>query len=377
MNNETLTLGQFMTESTNFQYSNSFYEMIKESSELALMEMYADTSAYLVENAEEVAQLNGVAFMTEAADATKSEDLTKKINAKKSGLMGKIGSAFKHAWKAIVAFFGRIKNVFTNTQGKQIADLNNKITQVLKEKKFTEEMMQKKWKSAQGRIRELVEQMHSDEKTIMVLKADKASAESQVAALNKQFKGIDPGLYRELKKVEVFLSESYTIRAPKIVSSIDSMSERISKVVSTYKASKSGNSSLSPLKAAREVASLLHDIKESRVQYEDIRVSTVWINEVYESVKKSYEESSAEFDAMLATIGDASDTPTAASDSTVTTKIRQSTNKNFGEFSRNLTYLLAEYKGASAEVIRLLGTHIEKRSAAIRLEAELLHTLTV
>jgi predicted nucleic acid-binding Zn-ribbon protein len=377
MNNEaTLTLGEFIAESSTFQYSKSFYELMKESSELTLMEMYAETGAYLVENATEVAQLNGVAFMVEAADAGKTEDLEKKINEKKSGLLGKIGTMFKNAWKAIVAFFGRIKNVFTNTQGKQISDLNKKIEQAMKEKTFTDEAMQKKLKAAQGHIKELVAQVAADEKAIAVLANGKADAESQIAALNEKFKGVDPELYRELKKVEMFLSEAYLIRTPKIVSKIDNISERVSKVVTSYKATKAaiGNKSRN-LKSAKEVASLLHDIREARVQYEDIKVSTVWINDVYEDVKKSYEDATAAFDALLGDVNSASDTKGIEYKDKAVAGVRKSTDDNFGEFSRNFTFLLAEYKGATAEVIKLLGTHIEKRSAAIRLEAQLLNTL--
>lgn len=373
---EVLTLSEFIAESSNFQYSKSFYDLIKESSELALMEMYAETSMYLVENATEVAGLTGVTFMAEAATEDKGEGLVKKISEKKVGLLGKIGTMLKNAWKAIVAFFGRVANVFTNSQAKEIAKLREEAKKQNANADFTVENLKKKWKGAEGHVKELAGKLADKEDEIAILTKGKADAQDELAAFNEKFKDVDPELYRELQKVVAFLKDSYTMRAPKIVTKIEDLSGRVATVVKSYEATKTtvGNKARN-LKSAKEVASLLHDIKESRVQYEDTVISAAWIKKVYEGVKADYEATSTIIDEMVDSINKAGDATAVEYKKNDVVGVRKSTDENFGEFSRNFTFLLAEFKGASAQVIRLLGEHIEKRNAAIKVQKQLLGAL--
>lgn len=99
------TFKDFIIECENFEYSQEYYDLMKECSELSLMEKYIENQLYLMDNpiTESVSLDNG--YLMESANESELEIITEKALEKAKGIGNKIWSGLKRMLNSVVSFF--------------------------------------------------------------------------------------------------------------------------------------------------------------------------------------------------------------------------------------------------------------------------------
>ena len=104
------TIGQFITECENYQYSQEYYELLKECSELKLMERYLENQDFMegVSSDEEFTE----GFLMEAGNEETKGNVKKSFKEKSSSAWNKIVTTAKNLLKKAINFFTKIGNLF-------------------------------------------------------------------------------------------------------------------------------------------------------------------------------------------------------------------------------------------------------------------------
>lgn len=110
------TFRDFIVECETFEYSQEFYEMMKESSTIKLMEQYLANQEFVNEysesyKAEGIQFTEGYFFEADNAEATKN--IKSELDGKKVGLGKRIIELVKKIWNSIKNFFIRIWDTIT------------------------------------------------------------------------------------------------------------------------------------------------------------------------------------------------------------------------------------------------------------------------
>ena len=107
------TLGQFIEECELFEYSNEYYELVKECSELALMERYIENQEFITECVDASVYTEG--FFMEAASKETNKNVKNSFAKKAGNLKNKIVNFFKGIIPKIIAALTKFKNFFDST----------------------------------------------------------------------------------------------------------------------------------------------------------------------------------------------------------------------------------------------------------------------
>ena len=142
----TMTLGEFVEYAETYEYSKEYYELQKECSEIALMEMYLKANRYVKENGN-IADETILSF-NESVDIEYIEE------GVKEGLK-KVGKTLKNIGKRIidglVAIYKAVVNFFTKTIPDALKKLKDKIKEIAGSiKGFIKKVFKKNKKQAES-----------------------------------------------------------------------------------------------------------------------------------------------------------------------------------------------------------------------------------
>jgi len=126
------TFNDFVAECATYSHSKEHYNIMKECSEIALMEQYIADQVFLKENvAEMTADVTFTeSYFMEAASDEQIQALQESVGAKIKKVATSIGNGFKKALAAIIKFFKSLAARLTKTSGearalyKELKDLN-------------------------------------------------------------------------------------------------------------------------------------------------------------------------------------------------------------------------------------------------------------
>lgn len=127
----TMTFNDFMLECELYPYSNEYFELMKESSELELMEKYLENQKFVRNNSKIINSGNFMeGYFSESIDTGNITALTEAAAEKAKGLLSKIGNMIKKLLGPIINFFKKIwaKIRGTDQRTKKIADFFKSIT---------------------------------------------------------------------------------------------------------------------------------------------------------------------------------------------------------------------------------------------------------
>lgn len=390
---DKITIGQFMEEATFFERSQEYMDLIKESYEVELMERYCECQEFIMENADSIDDEIKAELMTEAAggELAVQPAMLATVEKKKSGIWAKIKSAVKKIITAIVTLFSRLVKFWKNGDelealravAKQI-DTENKNLKA--DKQFAKEDLDEAAKKIESLLHSKAqadETISKQGKTISKqadeiknLKIVGAQKDAEIARVHKMFKGVNPGLYKELQQVEMAIAESIDVYMPQSVSEIDDYTKEVASVVESYKVIRgkyAGNANLHK-KHARNIAATLNKLRASKNQMAKVTISGSWLEEVYKGLSANKERIQKGMDEITATFNDAQDTTNRmdTSKSNTVHKIRVDADHNYMEVQRNLTMLLNEWIYLANTSLKSMKELMDIRSHNLKMEAQIL-----
>lgn len=376
----SMTLGQFMEEAELFTVSKEYFDMMKESSEVCLLEQYLACQEYLLENSDDISDDTKASLITESADNI--DQIYESAEEKKSGLWSKIKAGFMKVVNAIITFFSRLVNFWKN--GKELEKLRAKakfIEKVSEEKseqvaKHIQEILRGKQHAVdnlRAKVKEKDDKIANLKDHITIISATK---DAEIARVHKMFKGVNPELYRELQEVEKAIAEEITVRMPRPTGEIDDYTAEVAKAIDSYKVIRgayAGNKN-THLKHARVISDLLKKLKASRNEVVTKTINPAWLEETYRSLVASKEKITAAMSDITDSFNSAHDTKDRI-DTTKNEKIhgiRTSADANFMELQRNLTGLLNEWIYLANSSIKSMKELIDIRNHNIGIEHQIL-----
>lgn len=376
---DKITIGQFMEEATFFERSQEYMDLIKESYEVELMERYCECQEFIMENADSIADEIKAELMTEAAgtELAVQNTMLATVEKKKSGIWAKIKSAVKKIITAIVTLFSRLVKFWKNAE--ELEALRAAAKHIDIEKQFVKEDLDE----AAKKIESLLHSKAQADKTISKqadeiesLKIVGARKDSEIARVHKMFNGVNPGLYKELQRVEMAIAESIDVYMPQNVSEIDDYTKEVAGVVESYKVIRgkyAGNANLHK-KHARNIAATLDRLRGSKNKMVKLTVTGNWLEEVYKGLSDNKERIQKGMDEITATFNDAQDTTNNmdSSKSNVVRKIRVDADHNYMEVQRNLTMLLNEWIYLANTSLKSMKELMDIRSHNLKVEAQIL-----
>ena len=107
------TLGQFIEECELFEYSKEYYELVKECSELALMERYIENQEFITECVDASVYTEG--YFMEADSEESNTTVKKSFGEKAKDLGNKIIKFFKTLIPKLISALTKFKNLFDET----------------------------------------------------------------------------------------------------------------------------------------------------------------------------------------------------------------------------------------------------------------------
>ena len=124
------TFADFIYECENYEHSAEYSDILKESSELALMERYLDNQEFMA--CHPISESVSEGYFAEAADEDKIQQIMEAAEAKKNSIWTKAKNAVIRAWKVVVNFFKKLFRVYDKmtADSKEVAKkiLSNEIT---------------------------------------------------------------------------------------------------------------------------------------------------------------------------------------------------------------------------------------------------------
>lgn len=111
-----MTIREFVRECELCKYSNAYYELIKEESELQLMQLYLAQQYYITERYIDC----DTSYFMEAASEDIIQALTEAMELKKRGILRRVMDAIKTIFRNVIQFF---KNLWKRITGKK-EDIN-------------------------------------------------------------------------------------------------------------------------------------------------------------------------------------------------------------------------------------------------------------
>lgn len=230
-----MTFKDFMVEAALYEYSEDYFTMTKECSEICLTEMYLENQMALNESLENLVGIEDndditltEGYLTEAADDNQVLALTGEVQQKKQGLLKRIWEKFKSAVRRFGQWLFKIAGgVGTPANSKAIADLEATIAKLkddnakkdqlikeLEEKLAKAEKDLEKSKVKVANLKTTIKSMHPDNAAGDAAAANKRAEEAEAKAkaaeerANKaeksvnDLKGENKKLKRNLKDAE-------------------------------------------------------------------------------------------------------------------------------------------------------------------------------
>lgn len=429
-----LTIGDLLAESQMFEMSKEYFSIIKEASEIELLERFCDCQEFITENAGIPSELKsmliteagsdmvpaGSSEMTSAgkSDMTSSESnpVVQKLEKKKSGFFSRIAAGFMKILNALVSLWGRFIKFWTS--GKEIARLRGEAKMIqraadydLAEAADKLEAAFNTIKSKDGEISRKDEALNRKDRDIArkegelkskdrelkrkdeelkrkdwdikskhneigKLKVISCQKDAEISRVNAFFKGVNPGLYREIQQIERMISEEVLVEIPATVSEIDDFTKEAAAAIESFKVIRTkvgGNGNLHH-KHAKKISDILTRVRESRNKMNRVTITQIYLDDSYKSLQKSRDSLAESIAEINKSFNVAQDYPNNMS----TTKksdvlgMRLSADANFMEIQRNLGGLLNEMMYLVNTSITTIKEIMDTRSHNLKMQATVL-----
>lgn len=124
-----MTLRDVQNEILNYEYSQEYFNMMKECAELDLKAIYLDSQRYIKENAGNIDLPDG--YLMESVDDTTLDAMYEEVEQKKKGLLHNIGAGLMKAINALLRFLGiadkKLSDIFLEIDelNKVLVELNH------------------------------------------------------------------------------------------------------------------------------------------------------------------------------------------------------------------------------------------------------------
>ena len=142
-----MTIQDVLNECAVFEHSKEHFEMLRECSEIALLEQYIADQEFMLESAEEIASFKESGFFAEAATADKLAEYKEGVAEKGKNLLTKIIGGIKKLVNMITTFFvklyGKVKEFFFGKEAEKQAANIEAIRKFAAEKAFSEDQAKK------------------------------------------------------------------------------------------------------------------------------------------------------------------------------------------------------------------------------------------
>lgn len=312
----SMTLGQFMEEAELFTVSKEYFDMMKESSEVCLLEQYLACQEYLLENSDDIDDDTKAGLITESTDNV--EQIYESMEEKKAGLWSKIKAGVKKVLNALVTFISRLLNFWKN--GKELENLRAEAAKIGRIKDENIEAATNLIKKIMAEHQAEIDKLKGE---IDGLKKSKAPSSStaivpavrlvpaktvskELAIMNSNFKAV-PDIFSKMQTISSMLEETVTIQVPKIVGETMDKSANMREVMDAYKLIRyrKGASEQDVIAAAKKIEGLLNKLKSahtvmipysigvSKLQeaYDYLLEAKKWVEEGMENINLSFANS--------------------------------------------------------------------------------------
>ena len=136
------TVRQFISECESFEYSQEYFDILKESMEIDLMERYIKNQEFLIESGIDTSVYTENYFME--ADNKSVEDVKNKVNEKNNSIITKMKTRFAKLINSVIQFFKSFKNKLD-----PLTKYADNIRKKIENKKMTNEMIDNIYKLAE------------------------------------------------------------------------------------------------------------------------------------------------------------------------------------------------------------------------------------
>jgi len=378
------TLGDFIESVDTFEYSMENFNLMKDLSELSLMELHLESCAYLFENADDLGidTIEAFSVVTEADDAENSNGLKKAImdrakttvdafNAKATTVSGRIKQMLETVWNAIKKIFFRIVNIFTGHQEKAAEQLK-RLTDVI------DDLDANGIKAAGGYFSgksfgftvaaaEKISDKHPDT-TFGTVKKAGPLVNSFKQALRKKGIQFDD---KAIDNAFGILDDDSTINMPAFLEDVGTVSSKLATAVSHYtravwQAKSDSKNITAPLSEISAATSLIETLNQKPVA---IKIN----NEMLSDRKATLEKLDGDFKSAIASLSkDSSGKENKLSDS------KRSGGYGSGDLSKGfseLTKLVKTYQQSVSTTIKAINSVITNKKNGIGAAVKLIQDL--
>lgn len=355
--NPDMTLADFITESKIYPHSKEYYELIKECNQLELMEMYATTADFIVENASEFQEDQLSAVFVESADKATTDKLKDGMKEKTS----KIGTGIDKLWqiikRAIASFARIIIKWWTGTHAERIKRIEALVISITgKLENLTEDEAK--------RIGEKLRHLDSTFDTIKqrpakgtdglpnlsigrALPPEKGSFDmaTKVITISNKFKGFIP---HEFHKMVPYLTSKYEVGGPTLIMELPKIYADIYDIMERY----------SQLDDSHSAASLTNEASSLQSRYK-ARINLSHSAEKMHFSMKQFED----LEAAMKKVQDKN------------FKVPQKSDGNNATFLRVMTTLLTELQTSVGKLIVIVKNHVDYSGKVCSYAIQLLSTI--
>jgi hypothetical protein len=308
-----MTIGDFVKECETYRYSTEHFNLLKECTELELMDTYLEAAAYLEEHADIDPEVRAT-FITEATEegeektgtksAEKTERTAKVADAKvvkRKSIWSKILKGFKRIFRAIKSVWDRFMRFLQGNYKDRVAQLESEFAALTDRLNNLTEPELAKFVDNFSRITDGFVEVHTKGDSVALFKATKAAKTNKnIAAFMKAVKNLEGVDSVKVDKAMGILinstSTQLVILIPEIASP-DTVNDLLGKIDEVLAESQSRGMPLNTDKIEGLLAEITRNIKRSNPRLLTYRTS-------YEDLANKQEQIKAKADKVTAQLED-------------------------------------------------------------------------
>lgn len=302
-----MTFREFVDYAEFFEYSEEYYDLYKECSELTLMEMYTERQDFIIENEEYLPESACAILFTEGKKIDDAKQFINKkageaketigkikenIGEKKTKIWEQIKRIWNAIWTAISEFVRRIKVVFSGADAERINSQADKIANdasLIEKLKAKAKDIRSKWKNSKNPAR--IFPVKADAGSIsagtfkLIKEISSAAGPTSLDGISEKLGGGKKGPNDDLSaRLCAAVATSVEVDAPKMIFEIDGFLARAAKIM------KDGKVSGRRIEALKK---LLKDVQATKGQRGHGKLSA----EMMDSFQKTVENAKKDWDA--------------------------------------------------------------------------------
>lgn len=385
-----MTFGEYLEESSLFGYSKEYFEMMKTAQEITLMELYIESQEFLLENSN-LSDEHKTKLMVESANATEDslQQMMESTAAKERGLISKIIKLFQRAKTAIIAFFKRILNVFTNAEGTKIKNLEDALEKANNNAKGWQALsaaekekhagatskvksLVSELKAADAKAKELLENNENMARRLVVVGGQRDNLEAMYKAMVNKYSGIDADVARVIQDTTKWIAKECVVQVPDFIGNLDVTVDLVNKALVNWnhkkRTGKKGASKLAAADASLDQLINRMSIKDGdRITMVKMTISAADIKDTIEKLEAASNRFDEEVKTILASIEDAATAGGEGAPHPDVKAAREGVSAKFGEVHQMLTKLAALYNERAGDAIHVIKTFAEQKNRMMAL----------